>query len=187
MTIPFTCPYCGLYVSVGDDEAGRTVSCSSCGAAVTVPDNGPFNPYQSPQTAWAPETGPGELEGGWGWILFSFDGRIPRRTWWLAHILKNVVIYGAFFAILPLWSSGLSGAATSEGFSVLMTVLFFVGGISWFWVTLAITCKRFHDRDKSGWWYLITLIPYLGPLWLFVECGCLRGTYGLNSYGQDPT
>jgi uncharacterized membrane protein YhaH (DUF805 family) len=49
-----------------------------------------------------------------------------------------------------------------------------------------VNAKRLHDRDKSGWWVLITLISILGDLWLVVECGCLRGTVGENRYGPDP-
>lgn len=188
MTISYTCPYCGLYALVGDEEAGRTVLCSGCGAPVVVPEAGPFNPYQSPQTIWTSETGAGELEGGWGWILFSFDGRIPRRTWWLAHILKNIVIFGAFFLHTALAEAGAYDSPGNPKILGTFLVLSFMAvGITWFWITLAITCKRFHDRDKSGWWYLITCIPYIGPLWLFIECGCLRGTYGMNTYGPDPT
>ncbi len=46
--------------------------------------------------------------------------------------------------------------------------------------------KRFHDRDKSGWWVLIILVPIIGPIWYFIEAGCLRGTVGPNRFGPDP-
>ncbi len=55
------------------------------------------------------------------------------------------------------------------------------------WISFAITVKRWHDRDKSGWWILIGMIPIIGPIWQFVETGCLRGTIGSNRYGPDPT
>jgi uncharacterized membrane protein YhaH (DUF805 family) len=29
-------------------------------------------------------------------------------------------------------------------------------------------------------------MPILGPLWLFIELGLLRGTVGPNKYGRDP-
>src|SRR6476619_2368481 len=31
--------------------------------------------------------------------------------------------------------------------------------------------KRFHDRDKSGWWVLIGFIPIIGAIWLLIEVG----------------
>ena len=187
MPIPFTCPYCGLYTSVADEYAGREGPCSGCGASVTIPGNNPFNPYQSPQTTWIPDGGSGELQGGWSWILFAFDGRIPRRIWWIVSILKNAGIYGLFIALLALSEMGVLDEFGSDGFLVAFVILALIAAIPVMWITLAVTCKRFHDRDKSGWWYLITVVPYIGPLWLFIECGCLRGTFGPNAYGPDPT
>ncbi len=53
------------------------------------------------------------------------------------------------------------------------------------WSSLAISTKRWHDRNKSGWWFFINLIPLIGPLWAIIETGFLRGTYGENYYGSD--
>ena len=50
----------------------------------------------------------------------------------------------------------------------------------------AVGIKRFHDRNKSGWWYLIVFIPIIGGLWFLIECGFLKGTDGDNDYGSDP-
>jgi uncharacterized membrane protein YhaH (DUF805 family) len=47
--------------------------------------------------------------------------------------------------------------------------------------------KRFHDRDKTGWWVLIGLIPLIGPLWLLIELGFLKGTDGANRFGPPVT
>jgi len=45
--------------------------------------------------------------------------------------------------------------------------------------------RRLHDRDMSGWFYLLVFIPYLGGLILFVIT-LLPGTPGENRYGDDP-
>ncbi len=55
------------------------------------------------------------------------------------------------------------------------------------WTGICISGKRWHDRDKSAWWICISFIPLVGPIWAFVENGCLRGTEGDNTYGADPT
>jgi len=52
--------------------------------------------------------------------------------------------------------------------------------------SLAIAIKRYHDRDKSGWWILILFIPLVGFIWFLIELGCLPGTPGPNRYGPDP-
>jgi uncharacterized membrane protein YhaH (DUF805 family) len=54
------------------------------------------------------------------------------------------------------------------------------------WVGLAAGVKRWHDRNKSGWWILIALVPVIGGLWYLIECGFLPGTAGPNTYGPDP-
>ena len=54
------------------------------------------------------------------------------------------------------------------------------------WMKLAVLVKRWHDRDKSGWWMLIGLIPLIGGLWILIECGFLDGTRGSNKYGLSP-
>jgi uncharacterized membrane protein YhaH (DUF805 family) len=55
-----------------------------------------------------------------------------------------------------------------------------------FYPTYAIYTKRWHDRGKSGWWSLIVLVPIIGPLWMFIECGFLGGEDGSNTYGPNP-
>jgi uncharacterized membrane protein YhaH (DUF805 family) len=54
------------------------------------------------------------------------------------------------------------------------------------WITISIGVRRFHDRNKSGWWVLIALVPVIGGLWYLIECGFLKGTTGPNNYGPDP-
>ena len=47
---------------------------------------------------------------------------------------------------------------------------------------IIVHIKRFHDRDKSGWWLLIVLIPIIGAIWLLIELGFLKGTSGPNRF-----
>jgi len=134
------------------------------------------NPFASPTAVDTSRAGQGTSaqQGGVSWILFSFEGRIPRRVYWGASILTaivfNILFYGLLFALPP----DLAGIA----YLILLPNL---------WISLAITCKRWHDRDKSGWWTLVAFVPIIGGIWIFIECGCLRGTVGPNQYGPDPT
>lgn len=110
-----------------------------------------------------------------GEILFSFDGRIGRQTYWLAYLCSVMV------AVTVMLTAALVGLP-EDLFMILMLVLYLPLG----WIGLAISVKRWHDRNKSGWWVLIGLVPYIGGLWQLVECGFLEGTYGSNDYGADP-
>jgi len=49
---------------------------------------------------------------------------------------------------------------------------------------MVIQIRRWHDRDKSGWWVFIGFIPIIGPLWTLIELGFLPGTPGPNHYGE---
>jgi uncharacterized membrane protein YhaH (DUF805 family) len=54
------------------------------------------------------------------------------------------------------------------------------------YIAIYVGSKRWHDRDKSGWMYLILSIPLVGLIWTFMECGILGGTPGSNKYGRSP-
>lgn len=126
--------------------------------------------------------------GSW----FSFAGRIRRRTWWLAYVLPifAISVLGTVIDVsLGFVTLVAEDAAPADGFavathgfgpfSIVALLVTIVGG-------LAGQVKRWHDRDKSGWWALIALIPIVGPIWALVELGFLSGTDGPNRFGPDP-
>jgi len=106
--------------------------------------------------------------------LFSFDGRLCRSDYWLkgflpmlpVSILNNLLAYG----VAKDWARPLS----------LYIALLFL------WPGLALIVKRLHDRDKSGWFALIMLIPIVGPFILFAGVWFMKGTDGPNRFGPDP-
>ena len=108
-------------------------------------------------------------------VLFSFHGRINRSTFWLSILPTQV--------IAVVWILLLSAAAADE--SGIIFVLFPFGGLL-AWCSYAVCAKRWHDRNKSGWWSLIGFIPLFGALWLPIELGFLPGTRGYNDYGPEP-
>ncbi len=60
-------------------------------------------------------------------------------------------------------------------------------GITFYYVSIPISVKRFHDTNRSGWNVLWGLIPIFGPLYIIIVLGCLKGTEGPNAYGPPPT
>jgi len=115
-------------------------------------------------------------------VLFSFNGRIKRTTWWVVNILLVLISYGAiylFFGLLSyLWEPVIYYGAI--GIYILFNLLAI-------WIYFAVGVKRLHDRDKSGWWFLISLIPIIGVIWMIVDLGLLKGTTGPNKYNPDLT
>lgn len=103
-------------------------------------------------------------------VLLSFDGRINRSDFWLKGILPLFVVLLLITAIDSVITGGII-ALLAQIVSIYPSV--------------AIGVKRFHDRNKSGWWVLITLIPVIGGIWYLVECGILKGIEGANDFGPD--
>ncbi len=58
-------------------------------------------------------------------------------------------------------------------------------GLAVFVPSLAVAIRRLHDVGKSGWYYLLVLIPIIGPIWLIVLFAT-KGHQGENRYGLDP-
>ena len=75
--------------------------------------------------------------------------------------------------------------ATTATENIILVALLIVFLIIGFWVNLATITKRFHDRNKSGWWTALAFVPLIGTLWILVECGFLKGSRGDNKYGPD--
>lgn len=123
-------------------------------------------------------------------LLFSFQGRIGRLTWWLMGLVQMVILLLTFAPIaiaLQNWADGRGiGAAKGAGSDLLLLVGMGVGLIAMMWVGLAATAKRFHDRNKSGWWMLISLVPVIGNIWLLIELGMLGPVDAGNRFGPPP-
>jgi uncharacterized membrane protein YhaH (DUF805 family) len=101
------------------------------------------------------------------------EGRARRREFWM-FMLANLIIgfvLGIFTAIPVL---GLLFGLVSSLFGLAVMVPNFTVGV-----------RRLHDRDKSGWFLLIMLIPLVGGIILLVVCA-MEGTHGSNKYGADP-
>lgn len=112
-------------------------------------------------------------------LLFSFEGRIGRKTWWLA----TLALVGALVALQVVV---LALGMASEALAMLGMLVFLVFCIGAIWAGLAIQVKRWHDLGKSGWWVLINLVPVIGPLYALVMQGFVKGAEARNDYGDDP-
>jgi uncharacterized membrane protein YhaH (DUF805 family) len=103
----------------------------------------------------------------------NFRTRAIRSEYWfwtlfvvLLSIVANVIDLTAF--------SGMGFGPVSA----ILALAFLVPGI-------AVSVRRLHDRDKSGWFLLLIFIPLVGAIILIVWF-CTRGTMGPNRFGPDP-
>ena len=129
----------------------------------------------------------------WKYLLTSFSGRINRQPFWLS-ILAMVVLQWVLMLVLGMFlgtsmMGGMDPNMAPEAAAAMamqsMTPIIIIS-LLFLYPALAIYTKRWHDRDKSGWWSLIMFVPIIGALWFLIECGFLRGTDGPNRFGEDP-
>ncbi|HZB36976.1 MAG TPA: DUF805 domain-containing protein [Beijerinckiaceae bacterium] len=112
----------------------------------------------------------------WNHLYTNFDGRISRQPFWIG----TLVLWAASIALSILAGIIVGSASTA------MMLIQLVIGLAFLVPSLAVAVKRFHDRDKSGWWVLIIFIPLIGFIWYLLELGFLPGTPGPNRFGPDP-
>lgn len=108
----------------------------------------------------------------------TFTGRAARSEFW----------YWVLFWILAAWvlnilDIAIFGAATiaRNGLYPLYSIFTIIA----FLPSLAVTVRRLHDVDRSGWWIFILLIPIAGFL-VLLYWYCSKGTPGMNRFGPEP-
>ena len=112
-----------------------------------------------------------------------FDGRARRKEFWYFALIN-------FLIFIPLIIIGVIIAAATAmsdqfGYFALMFIPLFLYSLFIIVPSIAVTVRRLHDTNRSGWWYLINFVPWVGSVILFVFT-VLDGTSGPNQYGPDP-
>ncbi len=101
--------------------------------------------------------------------LFNAEGRVGRRDW-IIWIVGVAVVFGILTWIL---------GDRAEWVQVILSVLAGIAGIF-------MGIKRLHDLDKSGWLYLIGLIPIVN-FFFAIYLIAFKGTTGDNKYGAPES
>ena len=114
----------------------------------------------------------------------DFKGRARRSEYWWWTLAVGIVSWVLFYALgVASWEKAVINgdtATTGAGFALysLFSLAIFLPG-------LGVLIRRLHDLDKSGWSWLIALIPLVGVILLIVWLAT-EGTRGVNKYGPDP-
>jgi uncharacterized membrane protein YhaH (DUF805 family) len=109
--------------------------------------------------------------------LFSFKGRASRKE----YIVKLIIIVIIFFILqLNLEYIDEKDSWVLIILSCISVLLAYISIFQYF--PLAI--RRLHDLNSSGWFVLISFVPFgqLLILWLMFK----KGTDGVNDYGEPP-
>ena len=105
-----------------------------------------------------------------------FSGRARRKEYWMFALFN-------FIAALIVGFIGgfLAGATDVSAFALLGTIY----NLAVILPAMGVLIRRLHDIGKSGWWWLIGLVPFVGWIVILVFC-CLDSQPGGNQYGPNP-
>ena len=99
----------------------------------------------------------------------KFDGRARRAEYWwfyLATLILYLIVAVLSAIVKPLF------------------ILWIILALGLIVPTIAVSIRRLHDTDKSGWFLLISLIPFVGGIILLVFLAT-DSTRGTNQYGTS--
>ncbi|MGO4388515.1 DUF805 domain-containing protein [Microvirga sp. 2YAF29] len=101
----------------------------------------------------------------------DFSSRASRSEYW----------FYTLFVILVSIVTGIVDNIVLSG----MPITNLITSLALLLPCIAVTVRRLHDTDRSGWWILLSFIPLVGAIVLIVWF-CTRGTIGQNRFGADP-
>jgi len=107
----------------------------------------------------------------------DFQGRARRSEYWL-FVLFQIVVLGATLMLGMLMAGG-------NPENTVAIIPYYIALLVLFLPSLAVSVRRMHDTNRSGWWVLISLVPFIGIIWYLVLT-VLDGTPGRNTFGADP-
>ncbi|WP_413531623.1 DUF805 domain-containing protein [Empedobacter brevis] len=114
----------------------------------------------------------------------NFSGRARRSEYWyfmLCNFLITLVLY-----VLIILAAGLSDNSEGSGlFIYLIYIIIMIYSLAMFIPSLAVVVRRLHDTGKSGWYYLIGLIPLVGGILLLIAL-LTDSQVGSNQWGPNP-
>lgn len=99
----------------------------------------------------------------------DFGGRARRKEYWM-FVLFNAIIGWVVGFVFGLMGIGFVAYA--------YTLAVFIP-------SLAVGIRRLHDIGKSGWWFLLALLPVIGTIWLIVLF-CMDSQPDSNQWGNNP-
>jgi uncharacterized membrane protein YhaH (DUF805 family) len=121
-------------------------------------------------------------EQGMNWYLEAirkyavFTGRSRRSEYWYFVLFNALIIIALTVVDVAM------GLYSIKGDVGLLSGIY---SLAIFIPSFAVTVRRLHDTDRSGWWVLLALIPIVGVIVLIVFFAT-DGTPGSNRFGENP-
>lgn len=135
-----------------------------------LPPRAPMGDHEDPARADA-NTFLGALKDGFARYV-DFRTRSTRSQYWWWTLWMIVLSFGAALIDVML-TLGDSGPV-----NLLLSLATFLPSI-------AVGIRRLHDIGRTGWWFLIVLVPVIGWIVLIVFY-CTKSQEGPNNWGPEP-
>ncbi len=110
----------------------------------------------------------------------QFNGRARRKEYWMFQLF-----YALIYILLTILSSLVLAVAPDSVIGIVIAVVLVIYLLALILPLLGLLWRRLHDIGKSGVWVLISLVPFVGGIVLFVFT-VLDSQPGANRYGPNP-
>lgn len=188
----FHCIHCGQRIDAPESMAGMKSACPSCNAEIQVPGS----PLPSstataarPRSAKRPRSAqprtsrnqPTRHSNTNIFLRFTtFRGRIDRLQYFYGWLLKIGLIFlgGGLLIVLE--------SAVTENTAMIIVLPLCLGVM---WINLSLQARRLHDMNRTAWWLLLYLVPFVNYVFafvLYIFCFFQPGTRKENKYGESP-
>ena len=112
---------------------------------------------------------------------FDFKSRSSRSEFWYFYLFTTILGFIGL-QIDRLLNLEILGLQLAQEIIILGPIYIFLYFL-FFIPSLSLYIRRLHDINRSGWWLLIALIPFIGIITL-IFFWCLKGTQEKNTYGD---
>jgi len=110
----------------------------------------------------------------------DFTGRARRSEYWYFNLINAIVSFG-----LGLFTGFFGAMYPDSGIVSITSILILLYSLAVLIPSIAVGVRRLHDIDRTGWWLLVGLVPFIGVIVLIIFF-VTDSTPGSNRYGPNP-
>lgn len=114
----------------------------------------------------------------------NFSGRARRSEYWYYTLCNVIISFVMYILVIISVAIGSDGESPGILFYLIYGILMLYA-LATFIPSLAVVVRRLHDTGKSGWYYLIGLIPLVGAILLIIAL-VIDSQPGSNQWGPNP-
>ena len=115
----------------------------------------------------------------------DFRGRARRTEYWMFALFNLIFSIGAALIDNLLHDTFTITDLYGDAVPVFYGYVYITYTFAMIIPSLAVSVRRLHDIGKSGWMMLVSLIPFIGAIWLLVLF-CSDSQPGSNKWGHNP-